>query len=86
MIWLDYGLPDLKRLRSLVQRFQLVLISAVWMNLGPNHYERTMRIVSDLLAPSGILVISLRIGDDEEERLHPVTAHQRQYNSNAISK
>lgn len=76
--WLDDALPDLKRLRSLDQRFQLILISAVWMHLKPDQHERAMRIVSDLLAPGGILVISLRIGEDKEQRFHPVTAQQVQ--------
>ena len=76
--WLDDALPDLKRLRSLDQRFQLILISAVWMHLKPDQHERAMRIISDLLAPGGILVISLRIGEDKEQRFHPVTAQQVQ--------
>lgn len=74
--WLDDTLPELKRLRSLDQRFQLILMSAVWMHLPPTQHERAMRIVSDLLAPGGLLVISLRIGEDEEQRFHPVTAHE----------
>ncbi|WOD09507.1 methyltransferase domain-containing protein [Pseudomonas sp. NyZ704] len=74
--WLDDSLPELKRLRSLDQRFQLILISAVWMHLPPALHERAMRIVSNLLAPGGILVISLRIGEDNEKRFYPVTANE----------
>jgi 2-polyprenyl-3-methyl-5-hydroxy-6-metoxy-1,4-benzoquinol methylase len=76
--WLDDSLPELKRLRSLDQRFQLILISAVWMHLPPALHERAMRIVSNLLAPGGILVISLRIGEDKEKRFYPVTANKLQ--------
>jgi SAM-dependent methyltransferase len=72
--WLDDALPDLKRLRALDQRFQLILISAVWMHLTATQHERAMRIVSELLAPGGVLVISLRHGDDPQQRFHPVTA------------
>lgn len=74
--WLDDDLPDLKQLRSLDQRFQLILISAVWMHLAPQQHERAMRIVSDLLAPGGLLVVTLRHGEDNEGRFHPVTADQ----------
>lgn len=38
--WLDDRLPELKRLRALDQRFQLILISAVWMHLKPSEHER----------------------------------------------
>jgi SAM-dependent methyltransferase len=69
--WLDDQLPELKRLRALDQRFQLILISAVWMHLKPVEHERTMRIVSEMLAPDGLLVVSLRHGPDDAGRFHP---------------
>lgn len=72
--WLDDGLPELKTLRSLDQRFQLILMSAVWMHMPPAQHERAMRIVSELLAPGGLLVITLRHGPDEAKRFHPVQA------------
>ncbi len=74
--WLDDCLPELKKLRSLDQRFQLILISAVWMHLLPTQHERAMRLVSELLAPGGILIISLRHGEDEAGRFHPVTSDE----------
>lgn len=74
--WLDDALPDLKALRSLDQRFQLILISAVWMHLPLTQHERAMRIVSELLAPGGMLVITLRHGPDAEGRFHPVSADE----------
>ncbi|MDO8273711.1 MAG: methyltransferase domain-containing protein [Gammaproteobacteria bacterium] len=74
--WLDDALPELKQLRSLDQRFQLILISAVWMHLTPVQHERAMRIVSDLLAPGGMLVISLRLGPDAAGRFHPISADE----------
>ncbi len=69
--WLDDRLPELKRLRALDQRFRLILISAVWMHLIPNEHERAMRIISELLTPDGLLVISLRHGPDDAGRFHP---------------
>ena len=69
--WLDDRLPELKRLRALDQRFQLILVSAVWMHLKPTEHERAMRIISELLAPDGLLVISLRHGPDDVGRFHP---------------
>lgn len=74
--WLDDSLPDLTRLRALDQRYTLILISAVWMHLLPTQHARAMRIVSELLAPGGLLIISLRQGPDAEGRFHPIAAKE----------
>tara|TARA_R110001592_G_scaffold33742_2_gene116628 strand:- start:5718 stop:7430 length:1713 start_codon:yes stop_codon:yes gene_type:complete len=65
--WLDDSLPELSQLRKLGQRFNLILLSAVWMHLPSSKRERAFRILSELLAPGGILVITLRQGNDEKE-------------------
>jgi SAM-dependent methyltransferase len=72
--WLDDSLPELKKLRALDQRFDLILMSAVWMHLPASQHQRAMRIVSELLAPGGLLVISLRQGPDDNKRFYPVSA------------
>ncbi|MBC52465.1 MAG: methyltransferase type 11 [Gammaproteobacteria bacterium] len=74
--WIDDQLPELNRLRSQGQRFQLVLISAVWMHLQPSEHQHAMRNVSELLAPAGLLVISLRHGPDDAGRFHPFTTDE----------
>ena len=65
--WMDDTLPELRVLRSLGRRFDLILLSAVWMHVAPSTRERAFRILSELLNPSGLLVISLRHGSDENE-------------------
>ncbi len=65
--WLDDALPHLHKLRALGHRFDLVLLSAVWMHLPPSVRERAFRIISELLKPAGVLVITLRYGRDEAE-------------------
>lgn len=72
--WLQDSLPELKQLRALDQRFNLILMSAVWMHMPAPDQQRAMRIVSDLLAPGGLLVITLRHGPDEHGRFHPAAA------------
>jgi SAM-dependent methyltransferase len=78
--WLDDALPDLKKLRSLGHRFDLILLSAVWMHVPPTARQRAFRILSELLKPSGVLVITLRHGSDEQENkqrgLHEVPAEE----------
>jgi SAM-dependent methyltransferase len=80
--WLDDKLPELKKLRAGGYRFNIILISAVWMHLPPTERERAFRIVTELLAPGGILVITLRHGKDEAENLernfHSVNAEELQ--------
>ena len=69
VIWQDDELPELKSLRTAGHRFNLVLLSAVWMHVLPNKRERAFRIISELLAPGGVLVFTLRHGHDEQENL-----------------
>lgn len=67
VVWMDDALPDLRALRALGRRFDLVLLSGVWMHLAPKVRERAFRILSELLNPSGLLVITLRRGGDAAE-------------------
>src|SRR5690606_15311364 len=66
--WLDDRLPDLQHVRALSYRFQLILVSAVWMHLPPTQRERAFRILTELLAPGGVLVVTLRHGPGDGER------------------
>ena len=69
VIWQDDELPELKSLRTAGHRFNLILLSAVWMHVLPKKRERAFRIISELLAPGGILVFTLRQVSDEQENL-----------------
>lgn len=95
--WLNDKLPELSSLRKLNQRFNLILISAVWMHLPQSKRSRAFRILSELLAPGGILVISLRHSVNEietqERGLFPVSvseleqlARQRAVSVKSVSK
>ena len=66
--WVEDSLPELGEIRKLSYRFDLVLVSAVWMHLPPTSRERAFRILTELLAPSGMLVITLRHGPGDGER------------------
>ena len=67
--WIDDSLPDLRQLRSLGHRFDLILLNAVWQHVRQNQRERVFRILCELLNPAGLLVFSLRKGEDESENL-----------------
>ncbi|WP_087853766.1 class I SAM-dependent methyltransferase [Photobacterium andalusiense] len=66
--WLDDQLPELNSIIELGIRFDCILLSAVWMHLSPAVRKRAFRKLSNLLAPSGKLVISLRYGDFSDAR------------------
>lgn len=75
--WLDDRLPDLQQVRKLSYRFDLVLVSAVWMHIPPRVRERAFRILTELLAPGGLLVITLRHGPGDGERVfHEVSREE----------
>lgn len=65
--WVDDSLPGLLRLES--NAFDLALLSAVWMHLPSSARARAMERLAGLLAPAGLLVISLRRGAPPADRV-----------------
>jgi len=76
--FLDDSMPGLNNLRSKGHRFDLILLSAVWMHIPPADRERAFRILTDMLAPGGLLVITLRCShiDETERQFYPVSADE----------
>lgn len=60
--WLDDALPDLPAVRALGGRYDLVLLTAVWMHLDPVERRSAMGTLAGLLAPGGRVLMSLRHG------------------------
>ncbi|RFU40010.1 class I SAM-dependent methyltransferase [Actinomadura logoneensis] len=57
--WLDDTLPDLSAVKG---TFDLVLLVAVWMHLDEAERPRAMRRLAGLLAPEGVMLLTLRHG------------------------
>ncbi|MDP1966746.1 MAG: class I SAM-dependent methyltransferase, partial [Reyranella sp.] len=57
--WLDDSLPELAQVRARVQnrgeRFDLVMMTAVWMHLNEAERLRAMACVAGLVAPGGLM-------------------------------
>ncbi|WP_431273660.1 class I SAM-dependent methyltransferase [Variovorax ureilyticus] len=66
--WVDDSLPDLARMRARDERFDVVMLTAVWMHLDELERQRAMPRLASLLAPAGILVMSIRHGPAPSER------------------
>ncbi|RJL24198.1 class I SAM-dependent methyltransferase [Bailinhaonella thermotolerans] len=60
--WLDDHLPDLAEVRRRGGRYDLILLTAVWMHLDATERGRAMVTLADLLAPGGVLAMVVRRG------------------------
>ncbi|MEP6873808.1 MAG: class I SAM-dependent methyltransferase [Burkholderiales bacterium] len=60
--WLDDRLPELSIVRRLDKRFDLILLTAVWMHLNRSERVAAMVTVAQLLAEGGLVSMSLRHG------------------------
>lgn len=67
--WVDDSLPRLEGVVRRQQTFDLVLLTAVWMHLDEQARRLAMPIVASLLAPGGVLIMSLRHGPVPSGRL-----------------
>ncbi|SCY23028.1 class I SAM-dependent methyltransferase [Microvirga guangxiensis] len=60
--WTDDALPDLAGLHAGRIRFDLVLMTAVWMHLDADERDKALPIIADLLVPGGRLFMAIRKG------------------------
>lgn len=75
--WLDDALPLLERVAARGEIFDLILLSAVWMHLDAAERSSALPRVAALLAPGGLLLLSLRHGPvPEGRRIFAVTAEE----------
>ena len=75
--WVADSLPDLQKLISREQSFDLVLLAAVWMHLARGERQKAMPNVAALLKANGVLLMSLRHGPvPENRRMFQVSADE----------
>jgi SAM-dependent methyltransferase len=73
--WVDDALPELASIHARHERFDVVLLTAVWMHLDAAERERAMPSVRALVAPGGLVALSLRHGPvPPGRRMFAVTA------------
>ena len=63
--WRPGALPEIPGVRG---PYDVVLLSAVWMHLAPEERPGAMRRLAGLLAPGGLLLITLRRGEPPVDR------------------
>lgn len=75
--WLDDLLPALPGLCASGERFDLILLTAVWMHLDEAEREAAMATLARLLAPGGRVSMSLRHGPvPQGRRMFEVSAEE----------
>ncbi|MBI2768643.1 MAG: class I SAM-dependent methyltransferase [Burkholderiales bacterium] len=75
--WMDDMLPNLPAVRALGERFDLILLTAVWMHLEEGERDEAMAALAALLAPGGRISMSLRHGPvPEGRRMFEVSAEE----------
>lgn len=68
IIWFQDELPALSEAKAIGTKFDLILLSAVWMHLSAEERKFSMQSISCLLNASGKLVITLRHGEFTDGR------------------
>jgi SAM-dependent methyltransferase len=75
--WTDDALPELPGLVAAGTRFDLILLTAVWMHLDERQRTLAMARLAGLLTGAGRIILSLRHGPvPEGRRMFPVTAQE----------
>lgn len=73
VIWINDCLPDLGKLQQYQQGFSLILVSGVLMHLSSQQRRDSLETLTGLMAENSLLVITLRQGEDSEQRdFYPV--------------
>lgn len=67
--WLSDSLPKLELLAERKQKFNLIMLTAVWMHLDAEERRYAMPTIASLLEPHGLLVMTIRHGPVPQGRL-----------------
>ena len=64
--WIEDGLPKLNKVRSSGVRYDVILMSAVWMHVAESERKNAFRRIVSLLNAGGLLHITLRHGPHDK--------------------
>lgn len=75
--WLSDSLPQMESLRDSAAKFDLILLSAVWMHIPDEDRPKAIRNVLELLTENGRIFLTLRLGPSDIERgIHSVSEEE----------
>lgn len=77
--WFQDSLPALDTVSRQEVRFDLILLSAVWMHITPEDRSASLSSLKELLTPNGKIIITLRHGKSGDARImHQVSIEELQ--------
>jgi SAM-dependent methyltransferase len=68
LTWVQDSLPSLEKIVRREEKYDFILLSAVWMHLPPFQRNEALATLSSLLSERGYLAITLRLGAAEPGR------------------
>ncbi|OLU27364.1 hypothetical protein BVH03_14175 [Pseudomonas sp. PA15(2017)] len=73
--WLNERLPSLEKIKN--QKFDFILLSAVWMHISPHKRKKSINTMSQLLNDDGCIALTLRIAlPDPTRAIYAVTLEE----------
>lgn len=66
--WINDSLPQMSEIKKTNKKFDLILVSAVWMHLSDVEQDKSLETLYRLLSNNGKMIITLRLGPPEPER------------------
>lgn len=82
--WVDDSLPLLSAVKKIKVKFDLILVSAVWMHLSEAEQNESLETLCELLSHDGKIIITLRLGPPEPDRNIKSVSTQYLLNAAAI--
>lgn len=67
--WIDASLPRMEGIALNGRKFDVILLSAVWMHIPPSQRQAALERLVQLLAPGGQIHLTLRLGSPDRERV-----------------
>lgn len=83
VVWFNgtiQGIRDIPYFRSGNNKFDFIILNAVWMHIPPEDRTATFNMISNLLNPGGKVMITLRHGKNNDSRdMHRVSVDELKY-------
>jgi len=73
--WIDDQLPDLQVISALEKQYDLIVLSAVLMHLGPNERAIALGVLRAMLSERGHIYLSIRNPPDASRHMFAVDAN-----------
>ena len=82
--WVIDKLPALKQLENEQDKYDVVLLSAVWMHLSSEERRLSFATIARLLKVGGIAMISYKIGGSEEDGFYVIDHNEFDSRAEAV--